>query len=132
MTVPSMFSMNRAVAMMRAVRTAERMDGFRVGAFMAPGRRDRKAGHGSPGSQWVEGAPSAAEHHLVHDPPGREREQAGDDKGKGEYPDHGLTMAANVVLASAPDRDRNRRQREQRQEMDRAPRSPHADRMDEE
>ena len=36
MTVPSMFSMNRAVAMMRAVRSVERINGFRVGAFMAP------------------------------------------------------------------------------------------------
>ena len=30
MTVPSMFSMNRAVAMMKAVRTAERMGGFQA------------------------------------------------------------------------------------------------------
>jgi hypothetical protein len=38
-----MFSMNRAVAMMKAVRTAERIDDFQVGALVAPSSRDRKA-----------------------------------------------------------------------------------------
>jgi hypothetical protein len=37
MTVPSMFSMNRAVAMMKAVRTAGRMGGFRVEALWRRG-----------------------------------------------------------------------------------------------
>ena len=46
MTVPSMFSMNRAVAMMKAVRMAERMSGFqvealwRLGSAAARRRRD--------------------------------------------------------------------------------------------
>ncbi len=35
MTVPSMFSMNRAVAMMKAVRRAERIGGFQVEALWA-------------------------------------------------------------------------------------------------
>jgi hypothetical protein len=43
MTVPSMFSMNRAVAMMKAVRMAERIGGFQGWGFLAPGRRRRKA-----------------------------------------------------------------------------------------
>ncbi len=42
MTVPSMFSMNRAVAMMKAVRMAERIGGFQAGAFCA-GAPPRKA-----------------------------------------------------------------------------------------
>src|SRR5271163_2307685 len=104
MTVPSMFSMNRAVAMMRAVRSVERINGFRVGAFMAPGCRNRKAERGSSRSRWVEGASSAAEHHLVHDPSGGQREQAGDDEGQGEDPDHRLAMAADVMPPGAPDR----------------------------
>ena len=37
MTVPSMFSMNRAVAMMKAVRMAERIGGFQAGAFWRRG-----------------------------------------------------------------------------------------------
>ena len=38
MTVPSMFSMNRAVAMMKAVRMAERIGGFQVEALWRRGR----------------------------------------------------------------------------------------------
>ena len=37
MTVPSMFSMNRAVAMMKAVRTAGRIGGFQVEALWRRG-----------------------------------------------------------------------------------------------
>jgi hypothetical protein len=37
MTVPSMFSMNRAVAMMKAVRMAERMGAFQVEALCRDG-----------------------------------------------------------------------------------------------
>ena len=36
MTVPSMFSMNRAVTMIRTMRSVEHINGSRVRAFMAP------------------------------------------------------------------------------------------------
>ena len=75
---------------------------------------------------------SAAEHHLVHDPPGREREQAGDNKRQGENPDHRRTMRRDIVPARLKDGEGNDRQREQRQKVDGAPRSPGPDRMDEE
>ena len=123
MTVPSMFSMNRAVAMMRAVRRAERMGGFRVGALVAPRDPDGKAANRSRGHNGLK-RPSAAEHDLVHDPSRREREEAGDDEREGEDPDHRLAMAADVMAPGAPDSDRNDREREQRQEMDRTPTAP--------
>jgi hypothetical protein len=68
---------------------AERIGGFQGWGFVAPGCRRRKAkapyrGHNALNAR----ASSTAEHHLVHDPSARQREQAADDKGESENPDH--------------------------------------------
>ncbi len=53
MTVPSMFSMNSAVAMMRAVKAAERMASLSGAQLLAPQGGRRKARRKSPGHKPV-------------------------------------------------------------------------------
>jgi hypothetical protein len=78
----------------------------------------------SPDANNLRRIKSTAEHHLVHDPPGRECEQASDHKRQGEDPDHRQTMGRDVMPARLKNGERNDRQREQGQQVDGAPR-PH-------
>ena len=75
---------------------------------------------------------SAAEHHLVHDPPGRKCEQTRDYQRQGEDPDHRGTIRRDIVPARLQDGEWNHCEREQREKMDGAPRSPVSDCVDKE
>ncbi len=105
---------------------------------MAPRSGRRKAGGDGDGHNGVKGGRrppsttvfgpgyfrarepgSVAEDHFIHDPSRRQSEQSGDDKGKGENPDDGLAVRANVMASGSQDSERNDRQRKQRQKMDR-------------
>src|SRR5260370_41954852 len=68
----------------------------------------------------------------MHDAAGQEREGAGDQQGPGEHADHGVAVLFHGVPPGVQDRERQRRERENRQQMDRAPRSPQSNLVDEE
>ena len=72
-----------------------------------------------------------AEYHRVHDPAGQKCEAAGDYQGAREQHQHRHAMLRDVVPAGMHHRERQCRQHQDGQQMDRAPRPPEPDRVDE-